>query len=104
MVTSKKWAISYYNESVSASIKELPTKIYARYFALIERIEMCGPDLGMPHTQAMRDGLFELRVKAQEGIARVFYCVQIKHEIVILSCFVKKTEKTPRKEFPIPER
>jgi phage-related protein len=27
----------------------------------------------MPHTRAMGDGLFELRLKSAEGIARVFY-------------------------------
>jgi phage-related protein len=37
-------------------------------------MEVYGPDLGMPHTRAMGDGLFELRLKAAEGIARVFYC------------------------------
>jgi phage-related protein len=36
-------------------------------------MEVFGPDLGMPHTRAMGEGLFELRLKAEEGIARVFY-------------------------------
>ena len=34
-------------------------------------MEIFGPDLGMPHTRAMGQGLFELRLKAAEGIARV---------------------------------
>ena len=38
---------------------------------------MYGPDLGMPHTRAMGGGLFELRLKAKEGIARVFYCTLV---------------------------
>ena len=41
-----------------------------------ERMEIYGPDIGMPHTKAMGDGLFELRLKAGEGIARVFYCTR----------------------------
>ena len=40
----------------------------------LKRMEVYGPDLGMPHTRAMGDGLFELRLKAAEGIARVFFC------------------------------
>jgi len=32
-----------------------------------------GPTLGMPHSRALGEGLFELRVKAAEGSARVFY-------------------------------
>jgi hypothetical protein len=33
-----------------------------------------GPNIGMPHTRPLKNGLFELRVKGKEGIARVFYC------------------------------
>ena len=55
----------------------------------------------MPHTHAMGDGLFELRLKAAEGIARVFYCTLIGRRIVMLHQFIKKSEKTPRKELEI---
>ena len=61
-------------------------------------MELYGPDLGMPHTRAMGDGLFELRLKAAEGIARVFYCTVVDRRIVVLHQFVKKTNKTPKKE------
>ena len=46
----------------------------------------------------MGDGLFELRLKAAEGIARVFYCTVVGRKIVVLHKFVKKTDKTPKKE------
>lgn len=58
----------------------------------------------MPHTRAMGGGLFELRIKAAEGIARVFYCTVIDRRIVILHQFVKKSEKTPPKELEIARR
>ena len=61
-------------------------------------MEMYGPDLGMPHTRAMGDGLFELRLKAGEGIARIFYCTRVGRRIVMLHQFIKKTDKTPAKE------
>jgi phage-related protein len=61
-------------------------------------MEHYGPDLGMPHTKAMGDGLFELRLKAAEGIARVFYCTMVRKRIVMLHHFIKKTDKTPAKE------
>ena len=64
-------------------------------------MEAFGPDLGMPHTRAMGRGLFELRIKAAEGIARVFYCTVIERRIVVLHQFVKKTERTPPKEIRI---
>ena len=64
-------------------------------------MELFGPDLGMPHTRAMGGGLFELRIKAAEGIARVFYCTVVDRRIVILHQFVKKSEKTSPKELGI---
>jgi phage-related protein len=64
-------------------------------------MEIYGPNLGMPHTRAMGEGLFELRLKAAEGIARVFYCTLIGQRIVMLHQFIKKSEKTPRKELEI---
>ena len=67
-------------------------------------MEMYGPNLGMPHTRAMGDGLFELRIKAAEGIARVFYCTIVGQRIVFLHQFVKKSEKTPRKELEMAQR
>jgi phage-related protein len=57
-----------------------------------------GANLGEPHTQAMGDGLFELRLKGPEGIARVFYCTLVGKRIVMLHSFVKKTQKTPVRE------
>lgn len=73
----------------------------ARFIRYAERMEVYGPDLGMPHTKAMGDGLFELRLKAGEGIARVFYCTRVGQRIVMLHYFIKKTEKTPAKELLI---
>lgn len=67
-------------------------------------METYGPDLGMPHTRAMGEGLFELRLKAAEGIVRVFYCTLIDRRIIMLHQFIKKSEKTPRKELEIAKR
>ena len=58
----------------------------------------------MPHTRAMGGGLFELRLKATEGIAPVLYCTMIGKRIMILHQFMKKTKKTPPKELGIARR
>jgi len=76
----------------------LPAGFVARFLRYAERMELFGPDLGMPHTRAMGSGLFELRLKAAEGIARVFYCTLVGQRIVMLHHFIKKSEQTPRNE------
>jgi phage-related protein len=73
----------------------------ARFLRYAEHMEIYGPDLGMPHTRAMGDGLFELRIKAMEGIARVFYCTVVDRRVVFLHQFVKKSERTPPNELRI---
>jgi Phage-related protein len=65
---------------------------------LTRRMVALGPNLGEPHTKAMKNGLFELRLKGAEGIARVFFCTQVGRRIVVLHSFVKKTNRTPPRE------
>lgn len=95
------WSVTFFDKRVEAGILGLPTGLLARFLRYAERMELFGPDLGMPHTRPMGGGLFELRIKAPEGIARVFYCTVIDRRIVFLHHFVKKTGKTPPKELDI---
>ena len=97
-ISNMKWKVTYYDEKVFEKIQRWPKKLKARYVALTDVMMEQGPNLGMPHTKALSDGLFEIRVKAKEGIGRVFYMVQVGKEIVILHSFIKKTMKTPDKE------
>jgi phage-related protein len=93
-----EWKISYYNKTLEEEILGLSDTLLAKYIKLTELMQQYGPNLGMPHTKALGNGLFELRLKGKEGIARVFYCSLISKEIHMLYSFIKKTEKTPLKE------
>jgi len=95
------WKVTFYSARVEAEINALPAGFVARFVRYAERMEMYGPNLGMPHTRPMGDGLFELRLKATEGIARVFFCTVVGRQIVMLHQFVKKSEKTPKRELNI---
>lgn len=97
------YAITYYSAAVQEEILALPDTLAARYIVLTRRMIALGPNLGEPHTKAFGDGLFELRLKGAEGIARVFFCTLIGRRIVMLHCFVKKSERTPIREREIAE-
>ena len=97
------YTIAYYSESVQEQILALPDTLAARYIVLTRRMAALGPNLGEPHTKAFGDGLFELRLKGAEGIARVFFCTLVGKRIVMLHSFVKKTDKTPTREREIAE-
>ena len=92
------YTINYYSDTVQQQIMELPVSLAARYVVLTRRMIALGPNLGAPHSKAFGDGLFELRLKGADGIARVFFCTLTGKRIVILHSFVKKTDKTPLRE------
>jgi phage-related protein len=95
------YTINYFSEAVADDILALPDTLAARYVVLTRRMVVLGPNLGEPHTKAISDGLFELRLKGAEGIARVFFCTLIGRRIVMLHSFVKKTNKIPSRELEI---
>ncbi|MDA0910066.1 MAG: type II toxin-antitoxin system RelE/ParE family toxin [Proteobacteria bacterium] len=97
------WKVSLYN-GVENDVLKLPDKLQAKILRMFELIETHGTDIGEPHTKAFGHGLFELRAKAKEGIARAFFCYLIDKEIIVLSVFVKKTQKTPKKEIEIAKK
>jgi len=100
----KKWTILYYNERVKRDVFALPKDVLAGYLRLIETMEEHGADLRMPHSRAIGEGLFELRPRGREGIGRVFYCIQVGYELVVLHSFVKKTQATPDDELRVARR
>lgn len=83
------------------ALDELPKGFKSRYIVLSARIVTEGANLGMPHTRAMGDGLFELRLKSVEGIARVMYCTMLSQRVMMLHSFIKKTEKTPNADLEL---
>lgn len=97
------FTITYYSEAVQEQLIELPDTLAARYVVLTRRMVALGPNLGEPHTKAFGDGLFELRLKGAEGIARVFFCTLVGKRIVMLHSFIKKSERTPLREREIAE-
>jgi phage-related protein len=95
------WQIKYYNRNLEKLILSLPEGLLARYLRLTDLMLEFGSDLGLPHTKPIDKGLFELRVKSKEGIARVFFCTKIGKKIIMLHSFIKKSQKTPKKEIKI---
>ena len=88
-------------ETVSAADSEilaLPAKLRARLVRLLEAVENVGLEaLREPHVRHLDGKLWELRVKAEEGIARGIYVTATGRRIVVLHVFVKKSRKTPRR-------
>ncbi len=69
-----------------------------KFIALLEVLEETGV-LEEPFAKKIhhKKGLFEIRVK-HRGQYRVIYAYLLKNQIIVLSAFQKKMQKTPLKE------
>lgn len=54
-----------------------------------------GTDLREPHSKALGEGLFELRIKTGSNISRCFYFFRKGRRIIVTNGFVKKSQRTP---------
>jgi phage-related protein len=95
------YSIVYYSHQVQSDVLALPDTLQARYIGLTARMMEHGPNLGLPHTDALGGDLFELRLKGVEGIARIMFCLVMNRQIVVLHVFIKKTQKTPARDLKI---
>lgn len=90
--------IEYFHERVLAEVESWPVDVLADYTRLIELLIEHGPNLRLPHSRALSDGLFELRPHGRSGIGRAFYCFLVGKRVVVLHAFIKKTPQTPDRE------
>jgi len=91
------WSVTFYSEKVEADTLALPAGILASFLRITELIEEFGPNLGRPHTAPLSNGLFEIRAKGREGIARSVFCTVKGEEVVVLITVVKKGNKIPKR-------
>ena len=64
----------------------------------IQALQDMGISLRMPLSESLEDGIFELRAKSGTNISRVMYFFIIGNRAVLTHGFIKKTQKTPRRE------
>ncbi|MFH0787417.1 MAG: type II toxin-antitoxin system RelE/ParE family toxin [Pseudomonadota bacterium] len=98
------YTIEYFHSRVKAEIEKWPDGLLADFARIVELLMEFGPNLSMPHSRALGNGLFELRPRGREGIGRAFYCFVAGQRVVILHAFVKKTQATPEQEIRIARR
>jgi len=91
----------FFNRKVERETLSFPPGILANLLHILEMIEEYGPALGKPHTSPMGDGLFEVRAKGKEGIGRSLFCSVKGKEVVILHSFIKKSQRTSKKELDL---
>ncbi len=92
------WTVTFFNDKVKEEALSFPSGILSNFIHITEIIEEFGPAIGKPYTAPLGSGLFEIRARGKEGIGRSLFCTVKGKEIVILNSFIKKTQKSPKKE------
>ena len=60
-----------------------------------------GAKLSLPLSRPVKSvgvGVEEIRSKDLNGIYRTFYLARVKNRIIVFHAFIKKTQKTPKRE------
>ncbi len=79
-------------------LDSLDIKMRQKMLRSIQALQDLGITLRMPLSEALDDGIFELRAKVGTNISRVMYFFVIGNQAVLTHGFVKKTQKTPARE------
>lgn len=88
------------HEPVREWLKELPVEDRRAIGRDLERVQHRWP-VGMPLARPLGKGLWEVRTRLPSSrIARLIFCFH-DEELVALSGFIKKTQKTPQGEIDL---
>lgn len=79
-------------------LEHLDVKMNAKMISMLEILEDKGNLLREPYSKYLGNGIFELRCKFGSDITRALYFFYLNGEIIVTNAFIKKTQKTPKKE------
>ncbi len=90
------------NALVDRELEALPVDQRAKFLRIAELIEAKGRDrVREPYVKHLEGPLWEIRMKGRDGISRALYVTATGRRVVVVRVFVKKTQKTPRREIKL---
>lgn len=90
------WTIEFH-KNAQKEFCELPESIREKFWHFFGEIAEGGINqLSRKHFSPIEKGLWELRARTKDGIARSLYILEEERRLRILLVFVKKMQKTPR--------
>lgn len=97
-----KWSVLFVSEAAQAELDALPDDIRAKFARIVMLIREQGLEkVREPYVKHLEDKLWEMRLIGRDGIARAIYVTASGRRVVILRTFIKKTEKTPKRELEL---
>lgn len=85
-------------------IESLSLKMQARLYKVMELLAEYGPQVRMPYSEHLQDGIFQIRAQQEGNISRVLYFFTVGKTIILSNGFTKKTPKTPPAEIKLAKK
>ena len=96
------WSFVFLNTEVRTELETLPYDMRASFERIVRLVEAVGLErVHEPYIKHLEGPLWEMRLKGKDGIARALYLTAVGRRVVVLRVFVKKTQKTPRREIEL---
>jgi len=101
---NNEYKIKFYKNSknhksdVYKYIERLSDKVQSKIYKYIEYLRINNGYLDEPYSRHITGKIRELRIDFGKSRNRIFYFVFIDKKIILLHAFLKKTQKTPKKE------
>jgi phage-related protein len=94
--------VTVHSQIVAAELETLPADIRARFGRIVALFETHGLEqMREPHVKHLEGKLWEMRMIGRDGIARAIYVTASGMRVVVLRLFVKKSQRTPRRELEL---
>ena len=96
------WVVELLDDRVRDELGALPPDMQASFRRIVELIQGYGLDrFHETHVKHLEGPLWEMRMKGKDGVSRAVYVTARGSRVVVVRVFVKKTQKTPRREIEI---
>jgi phage-related protein len=96
------WTVETLDEIVDEELSALSPDLRARFVRIAQLIEAVGLErVHEPHVKHIEGRIWEIRLAGANRIARALYVTTNPQRVVVVRVFVKKTEKTPRREIEL---
>ena len=97
-----KWCVETLNETVDEELESIPADMRAKFVRIAGLIESLGLEkVGHPHVKHLEGPLWEIRMTGKTGISRAIYVTATGRRVVVVRVFIKKTQRTPRREIDL---
>jgi phage-related protein len=97
-----KWVVELLDDRVTQEIEALPADMRARFRRIVELMQTHGLErMREPHVKHLDGPIWEMRMSGRNGISRALYVTASGRRVVVVRAFVKRTQRTPRREIEL---